>query len=184
MTAKVIPFPGQNVPNLLEIETVVRKCLDELTGDDELVEHVSRRMMAFIEKYTCKTFSPTFNLPTPSMTEEHKQAFLAALDEGIDSIAEQVYAMVNAIVRERLLLEVDIYEEQYGTKSADILGRVPAIYDALPTGHRQKIDYMVYQLRKPGLRPQEKYLLNKLLQAILEEKTGLQRCDPRQSSAD
>jgi ribonucleotide reductase alpha subunit len=184
VAAKVIPFPGKNFPSLPEIEAVVRKCLDELTGDGELVEHVSRRMMAYIEKYTFKTFSPTFNLPAPAMTDEQKRAFVAALDEGIDSIAEQVYAMVNEIVRERLLLEVAIYEERYGAKPADILGRVPAIYDALPAGHRQKVDYLTYHLRKPGLNPQEKYLLNKLLEAVLVEKAGLQLCESRQSSAD
>ncbi len=72
MAATVIPFPGNNVPNLPDIEKVVRNCLDELTGDGELVEHVSRRMMAYIEKYTFRTISPAFTLP--AMAPEQKQA--------------------------------------------------------------------------------------------------------------
>jgi hypothetical protein len=76
---------------------------------------------------------------------------------------------VNNIVKERLLLEIEIYQATYGEKSFAVLGRVPGILDSLPNERRERIDYLLNQLKKPDLTPQEKYLLNKLLASLLEE---------------
>lgn len=170
MTAKVIPFPSQTGPSLAEVENRIRACLIALTDDGAMVEHVVGRMMAFIEKYTCKTFEPCFNLPLRPMPEEQTRAFLLALEDGVDTIAAQVQDMVNKIIMERLFLEVEIYEATRGMKNTGILGNVPAVLSLLPDGYRDKVNYLAAQLKDPDLKAHERYLLNKLLASVLAAK--------------
>lgn len=111
MAAKVIPFPQKSEFNLTEIEQFFRKWLSEISGDSELIEHVTARMMAFADKYTNKWFEPTFNLAVPShLTQEEVQKLLATIERGVDDSANQVHEMINRIIVERFFLEVEIYE--------------------------------------------------------------------------
>lgn len=167
MTAKIIPFPIQAGPNLAEVEKKIRVCLGALSDDGAMVEHVSGRIMAFIEKYTCKTFEPYFNLPLRPMPEEQTKAFMKALDEGVDTIATQVCDMVNQIIMERLFLEVEIYELTRGLKNTSGLGVVPDVLSALPNGYREKVGFLAAELKNSDLKAHEKYLLNKLLASVL-----------------
>lgn len=111
MTAKIIPFPPQDGPDLAETEQKIKAVLTAMTGDPALTDQVAGQMMTFIQNYTCKTIEPEFNLPAPPMTETQRQAFRLALDAGIETIIEQVQDMISKIVQERLLREVEIYEE-------------------------------------------------------------------------
>lgn len=111
MAAEVIPFPQKSEFNLTEIEQFFRKWLSELSGDSELIEHVTARMMAFVDKYTNKWFEPTFNLAVPShLTQEEVQKLLTTIEKGVDDSANQVHEMINRIIVERFFLEVEIYE--------------------------------------------------------------------------
>jgi len=177
LAAKVIQFPAQiepnpAQPNLADIEKRIRATLAALTADSQLIEHVTARMMVFIKKYTFKNFEPSFTLPVRPMSKEQTKAFLAALADGMRDVAGQVQDMMSQIVIERLFLEIEIYENARGSKNTSVLGRFPAILDVLPQEYREKVNYIVNQLKRANLKPQEKYLLNILLRAVIEEKMG------------
>lgn len=167
MTAKVIPFPIQAGPNSAEVANRIRACLRALSDDGDMVEHIVGRIMAFIEKYTCKTIEPYFNLPLRPMSEEETKVFLTALDDGVETIATQVCDMVNQIIMERLFLEVEIYQLTRGLKNTDVLGVVPDLLAKLPKGYREKVSFLASELKNPGLKAHERYLLNKLLASVL-----------------
>lgn len=111
MAAKVIPFPQKSEMNLTEIERLFRKWLSEISGNPDLIEHVTKRMLAFVDKYTNKWFEPTFNLPVPPhFTQEEANALLVSIEKGVDNTANQVHEMINRIIVERFFLEIEIYE--------------------------------------------------------------------------
>jgi hypothetical protein len=168
--AKIIPFPDKSGPNLAEVEKRIKGSLYALGSDDDMVEYVSGRVMAFIEKYTCKTFEPRFSLPLRPMPEEQTRSFMQALEAGVDAIAEQVYDMVNKIIMERLFLEVEIYEATRGLKDTGMLGSIPAVMARLPEGYPEQVGYLADQLKDPALKAHERYLLNKLLASVLATK--------------
>lgn len=121
MTAKVIPFPQRSEPNLTEIEKLIRQWLAEMSSNNELIEHVAGRMMDFIDKYTNKTFEPTFNLAVPpNLTEAEVKALLASIEKGADNTADQVHRMINEIIVERFFLEIDLYESSRKESSLSI----------------------------------------------------------------
>ncbi|MDR3561600.1 MAG: hypothetical protein P4N59_09220 [Negativicutes bacterium] len=169
MTAKIIPFPTQTEVSLTTIDKKLRVYLAELTGDNQLVEHVAERMKTFIKKYTYKTFSPEFDLPLPPLSPAQTKTFSQALERGVQNVVIQVQDMINQIIFERLFLEVEIYEKMHGHKAALVLGNLPGIFESLPHEYREKVNYLVTQLKNPDLKPQEKYLLYKLLESVLEE---------------
>jgi hypothetical protein len=172
VTARIFQFPSQPEPNLLDIERRIRASLAGLSADEQMIEHVAERMMAFIKNYTHKTFEPNFSLPMRTLSQEQSKAFLAALDKGIDGIAEQVQDMISKIVIERLFLEIELYEKTTGCMNTSVLGIFPGIFDLLPENYRDRVNYLVNQLKRPNLKPQEKYLLNVLLHSIIEEKSA------------
>jgi hypothetical protein len=111
LAAKVIPFPQKSEINLTEIEWLIRKWLIEMSENCDLIEHVTERMMSFIDKYTNKWFEPTFNLAVPPhFTQEEASALLVSIEEGVDNTASQVHEMINRIIVERFFLEIEIYE--------------------------------------------------------------------------
>lgn len=172
MPAKVYQFPSQTEPTLTDIERRVRASLAELSGDERLIEHVAGRMMAYIKKYTYKTFAPDFCLPLPPLSPEQREDFLSALDKGVGAVARQVQDMISQIVIERLFLEIELYEEVSGTRNASVLGLFPTVFALLPDNYHDKVNFLVKQLKRPNLHPPEKYLLNVLLHSIIEEKTA------------
>ncbi len=114
MSANVIPFPQRSEPNLTEIEKLIRQWLVEMSSNNDLIEHVAGRMMAFINKYTNKIFEPTFNLAVPpNLTEEEVKALLFSIEKGVDNTADQVHRMINEIIVERFFLEIDMYESSH-----------------------------------------------------------------------
>lgn len=172
MSAKIYQFPSQAEPNLTNIESRIRASLAGLSDDERLIEQVTGRMMAFVKKYTNKTFEPNFCLPMPPLSPEQTEAFVSALDNGVKSIAEQVQGMISQIVIERLFLEIEFYELSTGSRNTSVLGIFPAVFELLPENYHDKVNYLVKQLKRPNLRPPEKYLLNVLLHSIIEEKTA------------
>lgn len=110
MAAAMIPFPKKQEQNENELEVVLRKWLRELSPDPDMENHVTERMLHFVEHYASTMFEPVFNLPAPAqLSEKEAKAMLAAIQEGVDRAAEQVQEMINKIIIERFFLEVDIY---------------------------------------------------------------------------
>lgn len=117
MTAKVVPFPRKSKQNLTDMERLIRKWLLRMSADNDLIECVADRMMAFIDKYASKSFEPTFNLLVPpNLSEEEAKNLLVSIEMGVDNTAKQVYAIINQIIVERLFLEIEIYESQKSEK--------------------------------------------------------------------
>lgn len=111
MAATMIPFPRRSEQTSSEIEQVIRKWLNKISADYDLVNHVTERMLVFINQYACKTFEPAFNLPAPAnMSAKEADAMLLSIQEGVDQAAEQVQEMINRIIVERFFLEIELYE--------------------------------------------------------------------------
>lgn len=117
MPAKVILFPSPNQQTLDEIDWRIRACLAAMELDENLINHVSGRMKNYIAKYASVTFDCNFNLAVPiNMSEKEKNALLHSVDTGITATAAQVQEMVNKIIMERILLEIEIYEDRESQK--------------------------------------------------------------------
>lgn len=111
MSASIIPFPRKPDQNAAELEKIMRRWLDELSTDSELIETVVTRMLTFIEQYACKPFEPVFDLPVPrDLSQAETEALLEAIEKGTDAMARQVQQMINEIIIERFFLEVEIYK--------------------------------------------------------------------------
>ena len=120
MVAKVVPFPQKNGYNVNEVENLIRKWLVELSSNEDLIETVTTRMVAFIETYANSWFEPTFDLPVPAnFSQAEAQAMLTAIEKGMDHTARQVQMMMNKIIIERFFLEIDLYEQDYDIKKVN-----------------------------------------------------------------
>lgn len=109
----MIPFPQRIEQGANDLEQVIRKWLKEISADADFINHVTERMLVFINQYACQTFEPVFNLPAPAaMTEGEATAMLTAIQAGVDLAAGQVQEMMNKIIIDRFFLEVHIYELQ------------------------------------------------------------------------
>jgi hypothetical protein len=111
MAARIIPFPKASEPNISEIERLIRLWLAEMSDSRDFVETITARMMAFINKYTNRTFEPVFNLAVPpGLSPAQMRSLVVSIETGVDNTAIQVQEMINRIIVERLFLEVEIYE--------------------------------------------------------------------------
>lgn len=117
----MIPFPRKSEQKAEEIEQVIRKWLNKMSADHDCVNHVTERMLIFINQYACKIFEPAFNLPAPAnMSEKEAEAMLLSIQEGVDQAAEQVQEMINRIIVERFFLEIELYELQRTEKKVKL----------------------------------------------------------------
>lgn len=113
MAATIVPFPSKIEQNTNEIDNLIRKWLDGITGDPDMIDGVAGRMMKFITTYASEVFEPSFNLVVPpGFSQADTVALLQSLEKGVNGIADQVQQMVNRIIIERFLLEVQLYEKE------------------------------------------------------------------------
>ncbi|QJW45450.1 hypothetical protein HA075_06260 [bacterium BFN5] len=121
MAAKVVPFPQRTGYSITEVEALIRKWLAELSANEDLIETVTTRMVAFIDHYANSWFEPTFDLPVPTnFSQAEAQAMLTAIENGMDHTARQVQMMMNRIIIERFFLEIDLYEQNYDIKKINL----------------------------------------------------------------
>jgi hypothetical protein len=117
LAAKLIPFPCKTGYPRDELEGLLRSWLSELSGNQELIDAVTSRMIKFVDTYANVWFEPVFDLPVPAgLTQQQADAMRAAIQKGVDETAMQVQNMVNKIIVERFFLEIDRYESQYDAK--------------------------------------------------------------------
>ena len=113
MAATIVPFPAKVEQDTNEVDKLIRKWLDGITTDPDMIDSVATRMMTFITTYASETFEPSFNLVVPpGFSQENTDALLKSLEKGVNGIADQVQQMVNRIIIERFFLEVQLYEKE------------------------------------------------------------------------
>jgi hypothetical protein len=108
VAARIVSFPVKHEQT--EVEAHVRRVLEELSPDAELVDAVAARMKLFIDRFASHTFAPVFDLAVPpQMTQQQATALLRSIKKGVDAVVEQTERALCEIIIERLFLEVEIY---------------------------------------------------------------------------
>lgn len=109
--AQITPFPRKTQKDVALVTDKIREYLAAMATDDAMVNKLAARMNLFIETYADIWFEPTFNLAVPStMSQEETAALLLSIEKGVDQAAEQVNEIISKIIIERLLFEVQIYQ--------------------------------------------------------------------------
>jgi hypothetical protein len=117
LAAKIVPFPTQTENPWEEVNEYIRAYLAEILADKAFINHVGNRMKDFIEQYASKSFEPTFNLIVPpNLSQEHADALLFSIDQGVQATAEEVQDMIRKIIIERLHLEIELYTSKKNIK--------------------------------------------------------------------
>ncbi len=111
LSARIVTFPAQAAQD--PVDSRIRRYLTEVSADDDLIETVAARMKIFIDRFAGRTFRPVFDLAVPyGMTEEETHRLLRSVERGVDAAAEKVEKLLCGIIVERLLLEVEIYNNR------------------------------------------------------------------------
>lgn len=117
--ANIVPFPGKTKKNVNPVADMIIKYLAAISNDCAMIAEVSAQMNTFVETYADIWFEPTFDLELPAaMTKKETAALLLSIEKGVDRAAEQVNEIISKIVIERLLLEVQIYEDRQSAAAA------------------------------------------------------------------
>lgn len=108
-----VQLPSENERILADVDRLIRLTLNSMNLDEELINHVAERIRDFVEKYASVTFNCRFDLAVPHCTtQEEKAVMQTCLDKGIEGLAAQVQGMVNKIIMERVMLEIEMFQER------------------------------------------------------------------------
>ncbi len=117
MAASIVPFPSRS--GQTEVMERIRRYLAELSPDQELIDTVAAKMKLFVDRYADKDFTPVFDLAVPAnISPREAQALLRSVEKGVDAAVGQFDRMICEIIVERMLLEIELYEQRKKERDA------------------------------------------------------------------